>query len=111
MWLRPRIENLPIDADWSNYAHHHAETRFSWMYVALNGALLLMALGGLLLRPRLAGAMALYMALRSLLLLTVEAPEARYTLECFPMIFVLGGVCIGSLLAPRGSQKQTGAEA
>jgi hypothetical protein len=24
----------------------------------------------------------------------VEAPEARYTLECFPMLFVLGGVAL-----------------
>ena len=32
------------------------------------------------------------MVLRSVLLMTVEAPEARYTLECFPMLFVLGGV-------------------
>jgi hypothetical protein len=26
--------------------------------------------------------------------MTVEAPEARYTLECFPMLFVLGGVAL-----------------
>jgi hypothetical protein len=24
--------------------------------------------------------------------MTVEAPEARYTLECFPMLFALGGI-------------------
>ncbi len=36
-----------------------------------------------------------YMVLRSVLLLTVVAPEARYTLECFPMLFALGGVAIG----------------
>jgi hypothetical protein len=29
-----------------------------------------------------------------MLLLTVEAPEARYTLECFPILFVLGGVAL-----------------
>ena len=28
MWLRPRVENLPIDLDWWVYAHHHAETRY-----------------------------------------------------------------------------------
>src|SRR5581483_8538787 len=37
MWLRPRVENLPIDLDWWIYAHHHAETRFSWFYAALLG--------------------------------------------------------------------------
>ena len=39
-----------------------------------------------------------YMVLRSALLLTVEAPEARYTLECFPMLFVLGGIALYRLL-------------
>ncbi len=34
----------------------------------------------------------------SALLLTVEAPEARYTLECFPMLFVLGGVALYRLM-------------
>ena len=38
----------------------------------------------------------LYLVLRSVLLMTLEAPEARYTLECFPMLFVLGGVAIAS---------------
>ncbi len=35
-----------------------------------------------------------YMLLRSALLTTVEAPEARYTLECFPMLFALGGIAL-----------------
>jgi hypothetical protein len=34
------------------------------------------------------------MLLRSALLLTIEAPETRYTLECFPMLFALGGVAL-----------------
>jgi hypothetical protein len=44
--------------------------------------------------PRLWPWMLVYMALRSCLLMTVEAPETRYTLECFPMLFVLGGIAI-----------------
>jgi hypothetical protein len=92
MWLRPRVENLPIDLDWWVYAHHHVETRFSWAYAGLNALYLLLAGGGLWMRPRFWPWMVAYMALRSALLLTVEAPEARYTLECFPMLFVLAGV-------------------
>lgn len=103
MWLRPRIENLPIDPDWRNYPRHHSETVFSWFYAGLNAVLLLLALGGLLLKPRLWWAMLLYAALRSLLLLTVEAPEARYTLECFPMIFVLAGVFLAYLCEHRSA--------
>ena len=94
MWLRPRVENLPIDVDWWVYSHHNSETRFSWFYAGLNAVYLLLAIGGLWLRPRLWQWMLAYMVLRSALLLTVEAPEARYTLECFPMLFALGGVAL-----------------
>lgn len=97
MWLRPRIENLPIDLDWWVYSHHHAETRFSWCYAGLNAFYLLLGIAGLCLRPRLWPWMLAFMLLRSALLATIEAPEARYTLECFPMIFALGGVAIGWL--------------
>jgi hypothetical protein len=95
MWLRPRVENLNIDLDWWVYAHHHAETRFSWAYAGLNALYLLLAVAGLWMRPRYWPWMLAYMLLRSALLLTVEAPEARYTLECFPMLFALGGLRLG----------------
>ncbi len=91
MWLRPRVENLNIDTDWWAYARHHAETLFSLGYGALNLAYLALAGVGLFLRPRLWKALLAYMVLRSVLLLTVEAPETRYTIECFPMQFVLAG--------------------
>lgn len=101
MWLRPRVENLPIDLDWWVYKHHYAETRFSWFYAGLNAFYLVLALAGLCLRPRLWPHMVAYMLLRSVLLATIEAPEARYTLECFPMLFALGGVAIGRFLSRR----------
>ena len=94
MWLRPRVENLPIDLDWWVFRHHYAETRFSWAYVGLNAIYLLLGIGGLFMRPRMWPWMLAYMVLRSALLLTVEAPEARYTLECFPILFVLGGIAL-----------------
>ncbi len=94
MWLRPRVENLPIDLDWWVYAHHHAETGFSWAYAGLNALYLMLGIAGLCMRPRFWGALLAYMLLRSALLLTVEAPEARYTLECFPMLFAAGGIAL-----------------
>ncbi|HWT66033.1 MAG TPA: glycosyltransferase family 39 protein [Terracidiphilus sp.] len=99
MWLRPRVENLPIDLDWWNYARHHAETRFSWFYVALNLVYVGLGVAGLCLRPRLWPWLAGYMVLRSVMLLTIVPPEARYTLECFPILFVLGGAAIAQLAA------------
>jgi hypothetical protein len=94
MWLRPRVENLNIDLDWWVYSHHYAETRFSWAYAALNALYLFLALVGLFFRPRYWPWMMLYFVLRSALLTTIEAPEARYTLECFPMVFALAGIGI-----------------
>ncbi|MGA2833867.1 MAG: glycosyltransferase family 39 protein [Terracidiphilus sp.] len=94
MWLRPRVENLPIDLDWWVYSHHNAETRFSWAYAGLNALYLLLGFAGLWLRPRFWLPMLAYFVLRSAMLMTVEAPEARYTLECFPMLFALGGVAL-----------------
>ncbi len=96
MWLRPRVENLNIDFDWWVYAHHNDETIFSWSYAALNALYLLLGVVGLCLKPKYWLWMLLYMVLRSALLMTLEAPEARYTLECFPMLFVLGGVAIAA---------------
>jgi hypothetical protein len=108
MWLRPRVENLNIDLDWWVYSHHNAETRFSWAYAALNAAYLLLALAGLCFRPRYWQWMLLYFVLRSALLMTIEAPEARYTLECFPMVFALGGVGMAAGWA-RITRKHAGA--
>ena len=97
MWLRPRVENLPIDLDWWVYAHHYAETRFSYAWAALNALYLVLGVWGLLLRPGMARWMLAYLLLRSAMLFTICPPEARYTLECFPMLFALGGVALGSL--------------
>ncbi|HEY2861355.1 MAG TPA: glycosyltransferase family 39 protein [Terracidiphilus sp.] len=100
MLFRPRVENLPIDLDWWIYSHHWAETRFSWSYAALNALYFLLALAGLCLRPRLWQSMVIYFLLRCILLATIESPEARYTLEFFPMFFVLGGLAIAKIKRP-----------
>ena len=42
----PRVENLPIDLDWWVYAHHWAETRFSWFYVGLNAFYMVLGIAG-----------------------------------------------------------------
>jgi hypothetical protein len=101
MWFRPRVENLPIDLDWWVYSHHHQETVISWGFAGLNAAYVLLAAIGLWLRPRFWRALLLYIVLRSLLLLTIEAPEARYTLEFFPMLSALGGIAVAALTRRR----------
>lgn len=94
MWLRPRVEMLDIELRWWQYDQHHAETQIAYAYGALNLAYLVAALIGLFYWPRFAAVMVAYMALRSLLLLTIEAPEPRYTLECFPMVIAFAAAAL-----------------
>jgi 4-amino-4-deoxy-L-arabinose transferase-like glycosyltransferase len=94
MWLRPRTGQLWIELRWWQYQRHPAETIFSWGYAALNLVYLLLAAWGLKKRVTFTGVMVAYVAIRCLLLLTLETPESRYTLECFPMIFILAGAAL-----------------
>lgn len=98
MLFRPRVENLPINPDWWKPFYHPEETEFSWSYAGLNLVYFLLAAIGLCLRPRLWKWMLLYFLLRCVLLSTLEAPEARYTIEFFPLLFVLGGIAIAHLI-------------
>jgi Dolichyl-phosphate-mannose-protein mannosyltransferase len=94
MWLRPRVEMLNIELRWWQYGMHHAETQIAYAYGALNLAYLVAALIGVFYRPRFGTAMVTYIVLRSLLLVTIEAPEPRYTLECFPMVIAFAATAL-----------------
>ncbi|HUZ05091.1 MAG TPA: glycosyltransferase family 39 protein [Acidobacteriaceae bacterium] len=94
MWLRPRTEMLWIELRWWQFRHHEAETIFAWSYAGLNLAYLLAALWGMRKRVPYTSLMVAYVLLRCLLLLTLEYPEPRYTLECFPMIFLLAAAAL-----------------
>ncbi|HEY1577260.1 MAG TPA: glycosyltransferase family 39 protein [Terracidiphilus sp.] len=100
MWLRPRTEMLNIELRWWQYDRHNAETEFATGYAALNLAyIVLAAIGAWRLRHRetmLVFAIVTYCVLRSLLLSTIEAPEARYTIEVFPMLCILAGTACGA---------------
>jgi hypothetical protein len=103
MWLRPRTEMLNIELRWWQYDRHNAETEFAAGYAALNLAyMVLAAIGAWRLRrraPMLVFSIAAYCVLRSLLLATIEAPEARYTIEAFPMLCILAGAACASRVA------------
>lgn len=96
MWLRPRTELLWIELRWWDYDHHESETIFAAAYAALNLLYLIGAALGLRRWPPLAGAMVAFILLRSALLATIEAPEPRYTLECFPILIALAAIAIAS---------------
>ena len=96
MWLRPRTEILPPDVRWWEF---HDDTKQSVLAVGfglLNLAYVAAALLALILgqarRPsgiRWAGLLISFLLLRSAFLGTLENPEPRYTLECYPAIIVL----------------------
>jgi hypothetical protein len=113
MWLRPRTEMLNIELRWWQYDRHNAETEFSAAYAALNLAYIIVAaVGAWRMRRRatvLVAAIATYCLLRSLLLATIEAPEARYTIEVFPMLCILGGAACASRSAPMPEAQREGA--
>ena len=94
MTLRPRVENLPIDERWWQYSQHRPETKFSIVYGVVNLCFLGLGIWGFRYRPRFWAYMAAYLVLRSLLLMTIEAPETRYTLEFFPVLFATGGIAL-----------------
>ena len=104
MWLRPRTEMLPIETDWWNYDDHDDETRIALGLAAINLFYLLMAVVGWLRCRKNASFAALtllttFILLRTALLGTLENPEPRYTLECFPIVLALAG--IGTSRAPK----------
>ncbi|MDR3734715.1 MAG: glycosyltransferase family 39 protein [Acidobacteriaceae bacterium] len=101
MGLRPRTEILPVALEWWKYKAHPGQTVFAFCYAALN-FLYVAAAGvgmwfGIRRLPRgqlvLVYAMLAYVVMRSLLLLTLDNAEERYTLEFLPLAFVLAGYC------------------
>ena len=91
MWLRPRTELLPCDSRWWEF---NDDTQWSALAVGLgliNLIYLAAALAGLV-RGRFishVGLLLTFVILRSIFLGTLENPETRYTLECYPVIVLL----------------------
>ncbi len=107
MWCRPRTEMLNIELRWWQYDRHRSETIFATAYAALNLVYIVFGLVGAWRWRRAALVLVTmvlaYCALRSLLLADIEAPEARYTIEAFPMLCILGGAA----LTPRSQRPAT----
>jgi dolichyl-phosphate-mannose-protein mannosyltransferase len=96
MWLRPRTELLPADSRWWEFNED-----MKWMIVSVGfGALnlLYVLLAGAAvwrIRPiRWLGMLLLFLIVRSLFLGTLENPEPRYTLECYPVVIALAGTAL-----------------
>jgi 4-amino-4-deoxy-L-arabinose transferase-like glycosyltransferase len=110
MIFRPRTELLPIPAEWWKFkAPDKAKDAFAVAYALLNFAFLVLA--AMTARNRrswqehrpLVWAMLATIALRSLLLLTLDNAEDRYTLEFYPVLIVLAAESVSQLTSSRAS--------
>jgi Dolichyl-phosphate-mannose-protein mannosyltransferase len=87
MWLRPRTELFPSDPRWWEFNDDPRWLSVSLGFGLINLFYVGMAAAGLL-RARGyfgIGLFVLFLALRSAFLGTLENPEPRYTLECYPV--------------------------
>lgn len=91
MWLRPRTELFAADPRWWQFNDERRESALAVGFGVLNlvyvaAALLAITRGQPLLRYL--GLMGGFLLLRSVFLGTIENPEPRYTLECYPVLLV-----------------------
>ncbi len=93
MWLRPRSELLPIESRWWEFSAHPQESALALLLAAINLFYLVAAFRGWLdWKLGVSGAvLAGFLLLRSAFLGTLENPESRYVLECFPVVLALAG--------------------
>jgi 4-amino-4-deoxy-L-arabinose transferase-like glycosyltransferase len=90
MCLRPRTEALPMDSHWWRFRRDPKDSLIGVLLGVINLVYFVAALIGVA-RKRVAyaGLFILWIALRCAFLATLENPEPRYTLECFPAVCVL----------------------
>lgn len=97
MWLRPRTELVPSDPRWWEF---NDDVRGSTLAVGLgtiNLFYITAAILGLAWRReqiRYLGMLVCFVVLRMALLATLENPEPRYTLECYPVVIVLAAALL-----------------
>jgi hypothetical protein len=96
MWLRPRTEGVPINTHWLRWREHPKQSAAALALVLLNLCYVAGAIAGAFRKPPLAVLLATYFGLRCLLLATMENSEPRYTLEAFPIVFVLAAVFLAA---------------
>lgn len=91
MWLRPRTELLPSDPRWWEFNDDARWLTVSLTFAVVNLLYVVLAATGWLRAPAIfgIGLFVLFLVLRSLFLGTLENPEPRYTLECYPVLILL----------------------
>ncbi|MGC2246939.1 MAG: glycosyltransferase family 39 protein [Terriglobales bacterium] len=104
MWLRPRTELLPSDPRWWEFNDDPKWSAAAVAFGVINLVFVVAAGLGLIFRRadvRYIGLLVCFVVLRSAFLGSLENPETRYTLECYPAIIVLGSAWISGWIERR----------
>ena len=104
MWLRPRTEILPPDVRWWEFNDDPKSSVMAVGFGLLNLAYVGAALLAIVRWPsgvRWAGLLVGFVVLRSLFLGTLENPEPRYTLECYPVVILWAATYLASMTEQR----------
>lgn len=115
MWLRPRTEMLPAPMEWwrwqqgSGFAAAYAAVNLLYVGLAVVGVWLVgtraLAAAHASRKGRgmdgapavVACAMVGFVALRSVMLLTIDNSEPRYTVDCYPVVIVMAGIACAAM--------------
>jgi 4-amino-4-deoxy-L-arabinose transferase-like glycosyltransferase len=100
MWLRPRTETLPLDSRWwQDYTDDFWNSARAAGLGLINLLYVGLAIAGCFLRPRPRHlfVVAAFLLIRTTFLGTLENPETRYTLECYPLIIALASSAIAAI--------------
>jgi hypothetical protein len=91
MWLRPRTELFPSDPRWWEFNDDGRWLAVSLVFGLINLLYVILALAGLIRSREFfgIGLFVLFLMLRSVFLGSLENPEPRYTLECYPVVIIL----------------------
>ncbi len=117
MWLRPRTELLPCDPRWWEFNDEPKMSAIAVGFGLLNLAYVAAALAAAALATlfsrhstiRWLGLLVIFLLLRSAFLGTLENPEPRYTLECYPVIIVIAAAGLTRSCKVNGCQQRQSA--
>jgi 4-amino-4-deoxy-L-arabinose transferase-like glycosyltransferase len=101
MWLRPRTEMFPSDPRWWEFNDDPRWLAVSLGFGVINLLYMALAAAGVLHSREYfgIGLFVLFLLLRSAFLGSLENPEPRYTLECYPAVIVLAASFISALFS------------